>query len=303
MLHVLGAGSLGLLWAARLQQAGLTCQLLLRDASALQAWQDADQQLLFEQAGKPTRLQLDTEIAHSNTCAIENLIVATKAYAAMPAVESVRHRLRPGSQILLLQNGLGAQQQIADAFADQRVLFASVTDGAWRPQQRHLIWAGRGLTLIGDPQRQPPPDWLTQLNDGIHWQWDDDIMAVLWRKLAVNCAINPFTLLFDCNNGAVPERAGSWLEDCIGELQLLLAAQRLPGTDTLHASIHEVIRRTADNSSSMRQDLHARRRTEIDYILGHACREAQRQQIPTPALTRLWLASQQRLREYDLPVD
>ncbi len=303
MFHVLGAGSLGLLWIARLQQAGLSCSLLLRDQSALRRWQAADNQLQFTAATGQHRIPITGEIAANGDDPIAVLIVATKAHAVMAALESVRHRLTNDSQILLLQNGLGAQQQVTQTFPEQRVLYASVTDGAWQPAPQQLIWAGQGLTLIGDPAQQPAPAWLLQLDRGvIDWQWDERILAVLWRKLAVNCAINPFTLLFDCCNGEVPQHAGDWLADCIAELQALLAGQGFPAQD-LAQQIHDVIRRTASNSSSMRQDLHAGRRTELDYILGYACREAQRGDIAVPALQRLLIAARQRLAELGLPVD
>jgi 2-dehydropantoate 2-reductase len=303
MFHVLGAGSLGLLWSARLQRAGLSCHLLLRDQSALQRWQAAGNQLHFTTATGQQSVRITSEIAAHGDTPIPVLIVATKAHAVMTALESIRHRLTSDSQILLLQNGLGAQQQVTQAFPEQSVLYASVTDGAWQPAPQQLVWAGQGQTLIGDPAQQPPPEWLLQLDRSvINWQWDEHILAVLWRKLAVNCAINPFTLLYDCCNGEVPQHAGDWLADCIAELQALLAAQGLPAQD-LAQQIHDVIRRTASNSSSMRQDLHAGRRTELDYILGYACREAQRRDSAAPALQRLLIATRQRLVELGLPVD
>ncbi|MBA6418519.1 MULTISPECIES: 2-dehydropantoate 2-reductase [Pseudomonas] len=303
MVHVLGAGSLGLLWIARLQQANQSCCLLLRNSSALTQWQNNSNQLIFEHHGARRVLPVTTEIASQSTGPIDIVVVATKAYAVISALESIRHRLNPGSQILLLQNGLGAQQEVSAAFAQQRVLYASVTDGAWQPSPQHLVWAGQGKTVIGDPDQQPPPPWLERITSSIEWQWDNDILAVLWRKLAINCAINPFTLLFDCVNGAVPSRAGDWLDRCIEELQLLLAAQGVADTNELAKQIHDVIQRTASNSSSMRQDLRAKRRTELDYILGYACRQAQQRNIAVPALTRLLQATRQCLADKNLPVD
>ena len=303
MLHVLGAGSLGLLWMARLQQANIPCCLLLRDTNAFDRWRANANHLIFEQQGSQHTLKLTTEVASQGTRAIDILIVATKAYAVLSALESVRHRLHTGSQILLLQNGLGSQQQVSAAFAQQHVLYASVTDGAWQPAPQHLIWAGRGSTLIGDAQKRPPPAWLAQLDESIEWRWDDDILAVLWRKLAVNCAINPFTLLFDCVNGEVPRHAGDWLNACVTELRLLLSGQDIADTQELAGQIHHVIQRTACNSSSMRQDLHAGRRTELDFILGYACRQAAQQHLPVPALTSLLQACRERLAEHKLPVD
>ncbi|MEL6078728.1 2-dehydropantoate 2-reductase N-terminal domain-containing protein, partial [Stenotrophomonas maltophilia] len=47
--HVLGAGSLGTLWATRLARAGLPVRLILRDQSRLLAYQAAGGLTLVEQ--------------------------------------------------------------------------------------------------------------------------------------------------------------------------------------------------------------------------------------------------------------
>ena len=50
----------------------------------------------------------------------------------------------------------------------------------------------------------------------------------------------------------------------------------------LPATAAEVARRTAANRSSMLQDVLARRRTEIDFINGFLCRQADAAGIPCP---------------------
>ncbi|WP_341706605.1 2-dehydropantoate 2-reductase [Halopseudomonas sp.] len=301
MLHIIGAGSLGLLWAARLQLGGIACRLILRNSNRQEQWLRNGGILAFNDGATVHTLQLATETPDAPT-PIRHLIVATKAYAALPAVESVRHRLQQGAELFLLQNGLGSQQAIADAFPECRVYCISITDGAWRPSEHELTWAGRGHNTIGPLHpATPQPTWLSSLPDSISTSWRTDILPVLWRKLAVNCAINPFTLIYDCRNGDVPERADGWLDQCITELEQLLARQ---GFDTdLAEQIQAVILATANNSSSTRQDLHARRRTELDYILGYACRAAREADLPTPALDQLLEQARETLQQHQLPAD
>ena len=74
-------------------------------------------------------------------------------------------------------------------------------------------------------------------------------------------------------------------------------------TPNLAEQVHAVILATANNSSSTRQDLHARRRTELSYFLGYACRAAQSAGLSTPALDRLLLSAQDALRRHQLPAD
>lgn len=301
---ILGAGSLGLLWAGRLASAGHEVCLLLRTPQALQHWQANGNALVFEQDGQRRELAIPAQL-HSTADPMDCLIVATKAHAVPGALGSVHHLLPPGSSVLMLQNGLGSQQYARDLCAQSQVLYASVTDGAWMPAPGHVIWAGQGTTRIGDASGGACPAWLQALpGTVIDWAWEPDIGRVLWQKLAINCAINPFTVLFDCPNGQVPECAGAQLEALLGELQALLLGEGYQKQAAeLPCVVADVIRRTALNSSSMRQDVHAGRRTEIDYILGYACRAAARQGLEAPALQALHDAMKTHLAMLGLPTD
>ncbi|WP_022964065.1 2-dehydropantoate 2-reductase [Halopseudomonas pelagia] len=305
MLHVLGAGSLGLLWAARLAVAGVDVRVILRDAQALQHWQAAGSSVLFEHAGRRCRVPLPAQLPDSQEQPIRALILATKAYSAESALHSVAKRLMPGASVLMLQNGMGSQQAASLAYPHQQVLYASVTDGVWMPAPRHIVWAGQGTTQVGDPDANPCPQWLEQLDrEVIDWHWHPQILNTLWQKLAINCAINPYTALHDCCNGEVLERAGKQMAPLIHELHSLLALH-IPGyrLTELSERIHQVIEHTANNSSSMRQDVHARRRTEISYITGFTCQAARQSGLETPVLDRLHEALKTHLATLGLPTD
>lgn len=302
MLHVIGAGSLGLLWAARLAAAGHQVQMIVRDAPALERWEAAGSSVILERDGHRQRIALKAQLPCTSQ-PIYQLVLATKAYAAETALQSVAARLQPGAGVLMLQNGMGSQQAATQALPAQQVLYASVTDGAWMPAAQHVIWAGQGTTQIGDPSGAACPQWLESIErQVIDWQWQPQIMTTLWEKLAINCAINPYTALHDCLNGQVPDRAGAQLAELITELQALLASQ-LPGynPNELGERILQIIQRTAANSSSMRQDIQARRRTEISYITSFACQAARRSGLNIPVLDELHMALKTHLATLGLP--
>ena len=302
-LYILGGGSIGLLWAARCARAGIDCRLILRNAQAVADWQLQGSQVLLEEQGQTSAITVPAEQANTCRRPIHILVVATKAWATAEALNSLAARLHESSQLLLLQNGLGSQQAASQRFPSQRVLYASVTDGAWKCTTNHVVWAGTGQTLIGAPRQQTPPAWLKLLTQaGINWHWQADIMSVLWLKLAINCAINPFSALHDCSNGEVPEYAGERFGPLLTELHALLVSQGIQlSRPELEQRILGVIRATAANSSSMRQDLHAGRRTEIDYILGHTYRTARQVGLATPVLDSLYHQLQTHLAELGLP--
>lgn len=296
--HVLGAGSLGGLWAARLGRAGVPVHLILRTPQRLAAYRAAGGLTLVEQdvaysCPVPGQLATDRQ-------PIERLLLACKAYDALAAISSIETRLRPGAQVLLLQNGLGSQEQVAAHVPQARCIAVSSTEGAFRQDDFRIVFAGQGQNWLGDAQC--PPDWLAELTlAGIPYQWTAQMPTRLWRKFALNCAINPLTVLHDCRNGVLLEHLDEVRPLCDELVELLTHAGQAEAAAGLYEQVAQVLQATAANLSSMQQDVRAARRTEIDYLLGYACACATRLQLATPRLQALRLALLERLQARGLP--
>ena len=300
--HVLGAGSLGTLWATRLARAGLPVRLIVRDAQRLQAYQATGGLTLVEH-GEATSYAITGETPDS-TEPISRLLVACKAYDAEHAVAQLASRLAPDVDLILLQNGLGSQDAVAAQFAQARCVCASSTEGAFRDGDWRVVFAGHGYTWLGDAGHPVAPIWLDDLTAaGIPHEWSTDILTRLWRKLALNCAINPLTVLHDCRNGGLQDHHCEVATLC-GELTELLQRCGQPAAaEHLQQEVERVIHATAANYSSMYQDVSNRRRTEISYLLGHACKVASRHQLNLPHLNQLQQRLINHLHSLGLPSD
>lgn len=300
--HILGAGSLGSLWAARLSRAGLPVRLILRNRQRLEAYRQAGGLTLIE-ARQAQQHAIPAELPQAHT-PIHRLLLACKAYDAQQAVASIARRLAPGAELLLLQNGLGSQEAVARTLPAQRCLFVSSTEGAFRPADFQVVFAGQGQNWLGDPHDPQPPAWLSELQHaGIAHQWSPDILARLWRKLALNCAINPLTVLYDCRNGELAAHSLEVASLCSELVALLQGCGQAAAAEHLHEDVLRVIDATAANYSSMHQDVAQGRRTELSYLLGYACAAARRQQLHLPQLEQLQQRLIKHLRERGLPLD
>ncbi|HDS1757775.1 putative 2-dehydropantoate 2-reductase [Pseudomonas sp. M5] len=298
--HILGAGSLGTLWACRLARAGKAVRLILRDRQRLLAYEQTGGLTLVEQ-DHANHYAIPAETADTNG-PVHRLLVACKAYDAAPAIARLAPRLAAGAQIVLLQNGLGSQDEVADQVPLARCIFASSTEGAFREDDWRVRFAGHGFNWLGDPANPAAPEWFDELHDaGIPAEWTVDILTRLWRKLALNCAINPLTVLHDCQNGGLLGHL-SEVDGLIAELGELLGRCRQPeAADNLGEEVQRVILATSANYSSMYQDVRAGRRTEVHYLLGHACRSAARHGMVLPGLERLHQRLVDNLRARGLP--
>lgn len=300
--HVLGAGSLGSLWATRLARAGLPVRMILRDEARLAAY-SAQAGLTLNETGQRQTIAIPAQTVSADE-PIQRLLVACKAYDAERAVADVAYRLTDKAEVLLLQNGLGSQDAVAAMIPNARCIFVSSTEGAYRDEDWSVVFAGQGFNWLGDTEHGAAPAWLNELEQaGIPHQWTTDILERLWRKLALNCAINPLTVLHQCRNGELQSHENEVTSLCV-ELGHVLHCCGQPGAaEGLLDQVRQVIAATAANYSSMYQDVAQGRRTEIRYLLGHVCATAAAIDCPAPKLNQLRLRLIEHLNVRGLPSD
>lgn len=285
--YILGVGAIGGLFASTLLRAGQPVRLVLRHSQLCDDYRQHG--LVIETPNgceqyTPLALSLDQPLPAT---AIQQLLVTTKAQQTATAVTGVTTALHPEATVVLLQNGMGVAEEIRPLLPERcQLLHATTTEGAWRRAPFHLVHAGRGLTRIGST-----PTQLAMAQDiARHWtkagldcQAEADIQPYLWRKLAINCAINPFTALYQCRNGELPDQP-DWQARCQQVLREILALATAEGYGSALTNIEDevenVVRTTAANHSSMLQDIRAGRSTEINYLNGFIWRRCQQHALP-----------------------
>jgi len=264
-VYIIGTGAMGCLWGQYLSSTSEIIYIT-RDKHR------PSTRILCESSGD----HFTTQLIPANVIdqGIQRVIVATKAFDALGALESIRHRLSEDADILLLQNGMGAQQRVASAFSSHAVYACSSTEGAYKTSETSWIHAGKGENQIGAMTAKASLEGLRSWLPPSLFHWQDDISLVLWRKLLVNAAINPLTVIHQCQNGqllSIPEAAQQMSRIC-GELDELVNALALPLPPSLPMA-QSVCEKTAKNFSSMYQDHVHGRRTEIEYITGYVLQQ------------------------------
>lgn len=184
-----------------------------------------------------------------------------------------------------------------------------VSHGLYSPSTFSIIHAGLGSTLIGAPLAPESSDirgteidkelapqtshyLLQQVLDASALASKEISIAELvqaqFEKLVINAMINPLTVVFDCLNGELFEKPKSlqWMRLLLYEassvLQSLPELNNIPDSkmrfslERLERMVLDVANMTAENKSSMLQDVRAGRETEIDYINGYIVARGER---------------------------
>lgn len=287
--HILGAGAIGSLFAASLHRAGVSTKLLCRSGSRHASLPDKRVDVSIDRKGVSETITFPVS-DNAETDAISHLLVTTKAYDVLAAMAEVKHRLNASSHIVLLVNGLGFMGDLQSDFPGFQFTAGTTTEGVYRLDAehttKHFCHAGNGLTRLGQTGTKEPPPWFDDwANIDLPCVWETDIEQSLWRKLAVNCAINPLSALHGCKNGELskrPELARLVQQLCDEIAQVSLVAGFQNASDNIHHWVEEVITETCHNRSSMLQDVLAGRRTENDYISGYFLKLAGQYGIATP---------------------
>lgn len=240
---------------------------------------------------------------------IDQLLVTTKSNQVLQALEEVSPRLSASTKIVLLHNGMGTLEPAQQLFTPEQIYCGVTTEGAYQQQpanneatesSKQLVYAGQGSTEIGQIGQAVAPGWVQPLLDSsLGFSWQSSIEVVLWRKLLINCAINPLTAIHNCRNGELLRNPtlNAKLHLLVAELtQVANAIGHKQLANNLIEIVQQVLTLTQDNFASMQQDLHHHRATEIAYINGYLCEQAKLHGIATPLNEEL-VAAVQRLEQ------
>ena len=277
--HILGVGSIGGLFAHRLKAGGADVRLLSRDAT------ESHRQLTLA-------TKLDSE-AHLFECesvddsaAIEHLLITTKSWGAHDAIKCIQHRLTERTVVVAMMNGMQHVDDLKPLIPETQLFLASTTAGCHRSGDTWVL-AGTGKTIIGTDTEQAAPPWLGCWQLGVpNLSWRVDMTERLVEKVAINCCINPLTAVHRVKNGELLlETHREQVTTVITEVSSVLDDLGYPALSIeLGRRVHEVMTDTAENRSSMLNDVMAGRRTEADAIVGWLLRQTKRE---LPALTAL----------------
>ncbi|HEC56797.1 MAG TPA: 2-dehydropantoate 2-reductase [Candidatus Syntrophoarchaeum butanivorans] len=214
------------------------------------------------------------------------ILFTVKSYDTEKAASSLI--INDDTIVLSLQNGLGNEEKIAEVVGREHVIGGVTSYGALFLEPGHVSHTGIGETVIGELDGSIT-ERVSRLSDllnkaGIMTSVTDSIKRKIWEKLVVNVGINAITAITGVKNGKLLE---------IPQLRELMRYASLEAVEVgrkqgidlgydLIDRVEEVARRTAENRSSMLQDISRGKKTEIDAINGMIVRLGEEVGVDTP---------------------
>jgi 2-dehydropantoate 2-reductase len=290
-ISVFGTGAMGSLVGARL------ARLPDHQVALVGTWADAlaavQREGLFVEDDGGGWVSRPSAVALSgNLPAADLAIVLVKSYRTADVAPHVASCLSAEGAALTLQNGLGNAGILGDHVGSRRVLEGVTALGAHLLGPGRVRLAGAGPTVLAAANGSVTPQAVADLlgRAGIPATVDPAFPVAAWRKLAVNCAINPVSAILGVPNGRLMERADACLAMGLAAQEVAdvaAAAGIQVGSHTV-ALVYEVAYATGENRSSMLQDVERRAQTEVDAINGAVVRLGRDLGVPTPVNEWLW---------------
>ena len=265
---VLGAGAIGTLYAAKLA-ADHAVTLLVRQQAHADAISLAGVEINgLEQARVRIHAAAGLDRIEPDTL----VVLTTKVYDNVAAITPIVGLLRSDTVILCLQNGLHGERLVRDVVGNRCAVLRGVTDFG-------VIAVGPGVVTLKaygptSIEAGPRSSELAEMfaRSQLRGRVSADIKQDVWRKLIVNCVINPLTAMTGMEVGwTADERLDPLKRRIVAECLAVAAHDGVVFDGDFTRMLNDTYR-PSRNLSSMYQDLTKGRRTEIDHMNGAVVR-------------------------------
>lgn len=305
-LAIIGAGSLGLLWASRAVSCVKEVYLFTRTEEQKERIKQEGIRVRGISSFSENDVKTNT-LNHFQNEQMDMIWMMVKQPAIKNVLLALKPHITPDVPIVFWQNGMGHLELANELLPNHRSFFVAITsEGAKRIDDRTVVHTGEGITRVGEITRSPIGkesilSFIQQMSKRhlIDIAWDQEIRTRMWKKLLVNCVINPLTGILQVPNGEL------LCEDKLPLVKKATAeAVRIANASgekfhfvEIFTEVVTIARKTARNYSSLYQDLLHHRPTEIHWLNGYLQRLGLQLGMNTPiqdALITLVKALEQR---------
>lgn len=292
---IIGCGAMGCLFASLLKEAGQEVRLI--DNNFERARKIKAEGITIMGIGGERKVKVDNiyfyekdkELLEKGIKEDTLFLVFVKSYSTESAAQILKPLVKEDSIVLTLQNGIGNIEILNSILGENFILGGTTAHGATVIENGYVKHAGTGDTLIGE-QNGKITERLLKIQDlfnsaKIKVTVTKNLKGILWSKLLINSVINPLTAIFKVKNGKLVENEYSY------QLMKLILEEgdkirKEEGIEIIYDNpfdkVKDVCIKTAENISSMLQDVLKKKRTEIDFINGAIVKSGKKLNIPTP---------------------
>ncbi|WP_041392056.1 ketopantoate reductase family protein [Sphingobium sp. SYK-6] len=283
---VIGAGSMGCLFAARIAQSGADVTLIDVDRERLERIGREGIHLTDDDGTRTVPLR--AALAQDVEAPADLALLFTKGMHSAAAIRSIAHLAGSGMYVLTLQNGLGNPEIVAETFPADQILkgIAALPADLHGPNSVESHGSGHielgAMTPAGTQAAQAAVALLARA--GFDARHAEDIDVAIWEKVAFNAALNALGAVTGQPNAGIDNAPGRRIVAAMVDEVVATASACGVAVDKarIAGAIDFALTSHRGHKASMLQDMIAGRASEIEFINGAICTRARAAGVPAP---------------------
>ena len=289
-IAIVGAGAMGQLFGALLQQSGNDVTLLEVDERTIDAVQENGITVKTYDGEDVTHQAVPICRPETQMAPVDLVILFVKTYDSERALDQCMHIVGEHTSFLTLQNGLGNAEMLRRYMGEEHILVGITTINSDREGLFTVRTSNQGIVkfmpadgVVG-PYVQSVVDALA--GAGIDVEAHEDIWADIWQKCAYNAALNATSAVcrVPCGGMGIMNKGMDLCNDIIDEACGIAVAY---GIEADASKVKRDLRTKIfgpekNHCTSMLQDVMAKRRTECSSINGGLVAKARAKGIEAP---------------------
>lgn len=231
------------------------------------------------------------------------LLVAVKSTQLSDALDTMRGHIGDHTLILSLLNGISSEEIIAKRYGWERVVdcVAYGMDAVKEGNRLTYHHAGKlciGTRISGTPSNQTLKIARFFERTSFPHEISETMGKMMWGKFMLNVGVNQTVAVFGPNYGAI-QAEGSQRDTMIAAMREVIDLSRYENVslteDDLNGWLAILSTLNPKGKPSMRQDVEARRPSEVELFAGTVLALAEKQGLDTPVNRMLF----ERIREIE----
>ena len=291
---VIGAGAVGALFGSALARRGdavsVVCrsdyEIVKREGYAIRSPVFGDHRF------QPHRVYLDVSEC---TDAPDYVLLTVKVLPSVDRVALLRPVVGPHTVIVLIENGVAIEDEIATAFPNNELLSSLAFVGVGRAGPGQINHQTLGSLTMGSY-----PSGISEAAQklagafeaaGVPCKLTDTVTRARWQKAVWNTPFNPISILGGGLNTAAMLRTDddrAFVRKAMHEVCAIAAADGYPQSPKLVEALIASTLMMPAYKTSMALDYENKRAMEIEAILGNVVQIARRLDVSAPTLEALY---------------
>jgi 2-dehydropantoate 2-reductase len=224
------------------------------------------------------------------------MIFAVKYNSLQSAIVAAKNQIGPQTILLSVLNGIISEEDIAAVYGRDHLLYCVAQGMDAMKYGSQMTYAHMGKLCFGGRETSVIPEHAKVLSEfftemEIPHEMDDHMMKRMWGKFMLNVGVNQTVAVIADNYGEIV-KAGSARDTLIAAMREVLRLSEKEGIDLTEEDLAYWVKiletLNPEGRPSMRQDVDAKRPSEVELFAGTVVKLGKKHNVSTPVNEMLY---------------